>query len=168
MKKGDVVLIDTNVIIEASSVGTWNALSKFFELHTVEKVIKEAFAGRREDSSIKLSEDDLRQSFSVVYDVEELERLTWAMKHPKAAGQNIHAGERDLLVYLEQSDKACWLLSSPDIGAMKAAHKMGFLDSIVSLEKLNLECGAGKRNLRNNYTEKWHQDIKSKLFWGTL
>ena len=90
------------------------------------------------------------------------------MKHPKAAEQNIHAGERDLLVYLDQSDKGCWLLSSPDIGAMKAAHKMGYLDSVVALEKLNQACGTGKRKLRDNYTEKWHQDIRSKLFWGTL
>ena len=40
--RGDIILIDTNVIIHSVYLKTWKAIASTFELHTVEQVIQEA------------------------------------------------------------------------------------------------------------------------------
>ena len=45
MQRGQVVLVDTNIIIEAVRVNCWGALTAHFSVETVEKCCEEARTG---------------------------------------------------------------------------------------------------------------------------
>ena len=45
MQRGQVVLVDTNIIIESVRTGCWNALTTHFKVETVEKCCEEARTG---------------------------------------------------------------------------------------------------------------------------
>ena len=62
MAKGDIVLVDTNIIIEAHRAKCWRAIVNFFRAETVEKCCEEAATGER------------RRSDYVVVDVEEIKK----------------------------------------------------------------------------------------------
>ncbi len=78
-------------------------------------------------------------------------------------------GEKDLLIYASTLGKSCWLLSSPDSAAMRAAHDQGWLDRIVSLESLlkTINCKSDKP-LRENYKKKWDESKRSQIRFGIL
>lgn len=168
MKAGDIVLIDTNVIIEAHRVSRWKNLSSNFELHTVEKVIEETQTGyQKRANEEQIDQQDLVASFSNIYKVSKSEIAVTVLTSPEIS--NLDAGERDLLIYASKCTGDCWLISSPDSAAMRAAHKQGWLNKIVSLESLleTINCPA-KIELKDNYTKKWDETKKSQIRLGIL
>ena len=44
-RPGQIVLVDTNVIIEAHRTGCWKVLASHFPIHTVEKIVEETDIG---------------------------------------------------------------------------------------------------------------------------
>lgn len=62
MTKGDIVLMDTNVIIEAHLTRCWRAVVNAFKVETVEKCCEEAATG------------DKRRAGYVVIDVEAMKK----------------------------------------------------------------------------------------------
>ncbi|TMO87084.1 hypothetical protein [Pseudoalteromonas spongiae] len=168
MKAGDIVLIDTNVILETHRIARWHHLSSNFNVHTVEKVIEETQTGYQKRSTEELiDQKELTESFAKVYAVSEEEIAATMMISPEIF--NLDAGERDLLIYAASFEGDCWLISSPDSAAMRAAHKQGWLDKVVSLENLleTINCQPNIA-LRENYTKKWDEAKKSQIRLGIL
>ena len=168
MKSGDIVLIDTNVILEAHRVARWKHLSDNFDVHTVAKVIEETQTGyQKRSKEEQIDQKKLTESFSKIYPVSEEEISTTMIASPEIF--NLDAGERDLLIYASSFGGNCWLISSPDSAAMKAAHKQGWLDKVISLESLleTINCQPNI-TLRENYTKKSAETKKSQIRFGIL
>lgn len=169
IKSGDIVLIDTNVIIEAHRLSCWDHLSKTFELHTVAKVLEETQNGYNSRRSETIDYGSLKQSFHYVHDVTQQELLVCNMEHPNARILELDPGERDLIAYATSLGKNCWLLCSPDKAAMRTSHSLGCLDNIVSLEALlDITSLQLSSKLKENYTESWHSRIKVAILMGAL
>jgi hypothetical protein len=166
VQRGSIVLIDANAIIEAHRVRIWNALSKAFEIHTVEKVVMETQEGahnRHEGNNIV--ETELRTSLAYVHPVTEAER---AVVHAIAGGVLLDDGELDLLAYAHTLGASkVWLLNSPDKASVRYCHQRKWQDSVVSLEEMNTLIGL-ERALKFNYTSKWLSDYKLDLYMGRL
>ncbi|MEZ8606917.1 hypothetical protein AB6D06_06815 [Vibrio sp. 10N.239.311.G01] len=166
-KQGDIVLIDANVIIKADKLKTWKAIAGYYNLHTVETVVREAIKIPAQGSSITITESELRSSFSVIHTVNEDESAEWIINYPELLDSAIDHGERDLLIYFHCcGDKNVWFLCGPDVGAMKGLHGMGLLDQLVSLEQLQKNCGIQKK-IPDHFNQKWQEttvyQIKSNL-----
>ena len=67
MKKGDLVLIDTNVIIEAVRTGCWAAITGQLQVETVEACRLEVLGGTSATISgyVPVSENDLHRLASI-------------------------------------------------------------------------------------------------------
>lgn len=167
-QQGDIVLIDTNVIIEAHRIRCWNALAEHFNLHSVEKVIEETQTGFQNRSPEQdIEEANLRDSIAhiaIVGDV-AIAAFNLAYGHP-----NLDDGERHLLVYADSLDVGdVWRLNSPDMAAVRFAHSQKWLDRLVSLEAMIDRFRIRtRRELRRNYTEQWLQSKKTDLRLGLI
>ncbi len=158
-KKNDIVLVDTNVILEAHRVGCWVALAAYFALHTVEKIVEETQTGFQ-NRSLEQTVDEtvLRRQLKHIEQVTELQRAEFNLAH---LGTVLDDGERDLVIYAGALTQAkpgaqVWYLNSPDVATIRHAHKRNWLDQLVSLEEMvqHLRLRA-KPRLRDNYTAAW-------------
>jgi hypothetical protein len=165
--KNDIVLIDTNVIIEAHRLNCWNPLAEYFNLHTVEKVIEETQTGYQNRKPEQLIDPNaLRDSFGHIQTISELQVIKFDMAN---ISQPLDAGEKQLIIYAHTIQKKVWFLNSPDIAAVKYACKHGWGDSLISLEAMtkHLSCRL-KVNLERNYTEGWLSQKKLQFNTGVL
>jgi hypothetical protein len=162
VERGDVVLVDTMVIIEAHRVKLWPPLVNAFRIETVETCIVEAGTGdqlRRD--YVPVDPEAIRQQVGI-YSITDAEKAELLLRSARASG--LHAGERDLLAHaLHRED--VWLLCCPDRAAIYCAHDAGYLDRCISLESLTRVTG-GKYSLAGNYTEKWLSIERLKLKLG--
>jgi hypothetical protein len=166
--KGDIVLIDTNVILEAHRVCCWKALSEYFSLHTVDKVIEETQTGyqnRKPEQTIDANL--LKTTFTYIETISELQVIEFDLNAEKSLP--LDDGEKALIIYAHTLGKKVWFLNSPDKAAIKYACKVGWGDNLVSLEsmsthlKLNL-----KHPLKQNYTSQWLSQEKIRFNQGIL
>lgn len=167
-EKDQIVLIDTNVILEAHRVSCWNTLSSYFRLTTVETVVQETqtgFQNRSPGQTIQLA--PLRASFHHIEDVKDLDRAQFAADHP---GVLLDPGERDLVIYAGSIDpKTVWFLNSPDMAAVRYCHENKWLDRVVSLEAMNRHVQAHTTSsLRDNFTESWLSSRRTRLKLNSL
>lgn len=162
-KKGDIVLIDTNVILEAHRVSCWRALSEYFSLHTVDKVIEETQTGyqnRRPEQTI--DESELKVTFKHIEMISDLQVIQFDMSNPK--GLPLDDGEKALIIYAHMIDKNFWFLNSPDKAAIKYACTCGWGDGIVSLEAMSKHLKLSlKQPMKQNFTESWLAQEKFKF-----
>jgi hypothetical protein len=169
--KSQIVLVDTNVILEAHRVGCWIALSQYFALQTVEKVVEETQTGFQNRSPEQnISEPALRKQLKSIESITELQRAEFAATHFNSV---LDDGERDLVIYaglLTQNHPKIniWFLNSPDIATIRHAHRRAWLDHLVSLEEMcqHLKLKA-KPPLRNNYTRSWLSGQKLQFINGS-
>lgn len=152
-KKGQIVLVDTNVIIESHRVKCWNAIADYYALETVEKCIEETQTGAQNRSPEEnIDQARLTGSLVAVHHVTEIEKAAFLLRQKI----QLDPGERDLLSHAAGRQDA-WIICSPDKAAMRAAFAEGWLDRLVSLESL---CDHLKirpaRSLQRNYTKQWH------------
>ncbi|MEQ1599155.1 MAG: hypothetical protein ABL880_07295 [Methylotenera sp.] len=165
--KNDIVLIDTNVIIEAYRVNCWNTLAQYFNLHTVEKVIEETQTGFQNRSLEQLiDETSLRNSFGHIQAISELQVIQFDMTN---VSQPLDAGEKQLIIYAHTLQQKVWFLNGPDNAAVKYACKNGWGDHLISLEAMNqhLRCHL-KSKIERNFTESWLSQSKLKFNMGLL
>lgn len=158
--KDDIVLIDTNVIIEAHRVGCWNALAGRFKLVTVEKVIEETQTGYQNRSpGHSISAAALRSSFHHIEDITDLERAEFLLNYTDI---HMDAGERDLAIYaLKLPAQPIWYLNSPDRASVNFASTQNWLDRMVSLEQMAGFVGVRpKISYAMNYTTLWLNQAK--------
>jgi hypothetical protein len=139
VQRGQAVLVDTNIIIEAIRIGYWSALTGHFQVETVEKCREEARTGRTyRPGYVTVDERALRERL-IAHDVDSqaLARLT--VRAPSTAF--LDPGERHLWAHaLGRTD--AWLASTADAAAIGAAVGLQWEDRLVSLEQLLDACGA--------------------------
>lgn len=157
---GRAVLVDTNVIIEAWKVRGWKALAGQHRLETVATVVMETQTGfqrRREVQRIDGAE--LRRTLRATHEVGERERAELAVR---AHDILLDPGERDLWAHALQRRDA-WVLCGPDKASLRLGVQLGLREQLVSLEGLWREAGFTAKNLRANFTVKWHEQTMSAL-----
>lgn len=166
LQRGQLVLVDTNVIIEAHDTNCLPQIAEGFRLCTVEQVIAETQRGRqRRRPERNIDEAWLRQRVTVIGDVTDEQRFDFTMTY-QAVG--LDDGERDLLIFATGLQDA-WLLNSPDMAVLRFAHQAGHLERLVSLEAMCRTINARLRqDLRENFRENWLAMNRTEFSLGVL
>ena len=127
-----IILVDTNVIIEAHRTNVWPSLTKALQLETVGICVMETQTGaqnRRPEQ--RIDEAALRASLRNVHEVSERDRAIAATRDTQIGW--LDAGEREL-----------W------------AHAIGFRERLTALEALCTEVGCRPAlALKNQYSRAW-------------
>lgn len=164
--KDQVVLVDTNVMIEAYRVGCWNAVANFFSLVTVEKCIEETQTGFQNRSPEQnIEQTKLRKSLFSINPVTQVEEAQFILAYGQSS--SLDPGELHLLLHAAGRQDDSWLINSPDKAAMRFACDLGWTDRLISLEKMaKTTMGNKKLRFRENFTEKWLARERTKLILG--
>ena len=156
-----VVLVDTNVILEAHRIRSWRALVGGYKVETVKDCIAETQTGfqhRRPEQQIDIVE--LRDSLEAVHSVGNRERAGLAVRIP---GIELDRGEASLWAHALNRDDS-WVLCGPDRASLRCGVRLGFRERLVSLEGLLNDAGHRPRiSLRPAYTMRWHKNTLDEL-----
>jgi len=138
-----VVLVDTNVIIEAVRTATWNALTGALRVETVRECHDEAERGDPTNPGyVVVSSADLRRLHRV-HDVTQGELAEYLLEDVGASG--LDAGEQHLFAHALQRARhgdTVWVLCSADKAAIRAAVRVKIHDQLRSLEEMSNAVGA--------------------------
>ena len=160
-KRGDIVLIDTNVILEAHRLNCWKPFSDYFELHTVDKVIEETqtgFQNRRPEQTIDVG--TLQDSFAHIENITDLQVIEFDMGNQEVA---LDDGEKALMIYAHSLSQKAWFLNSPDKASIRYACSKGWSDQLTSLDAMVKHMHLRlKQALKQNYTDSWLAQEKFK------
>lgn len=139
MQRGQAVLVDTNIIIEAVRTGCWSALITHFRVQTVEKCCEEARTGEAHRADyVAVSENILREGLHV-HRVSEAELAALSLRDAEAF--RLDVGERHLWAHaLGRAD--AWIACCCDQAAINIAVRLDWGDRIVSLEEVAGAAGA--------------------------
>ena len=151
------------IVIEAVRTNSWKAISGQRKVVTVDECASELRSG---DASrpgyVTVSEADLGRL--EVQPVSKLESAQFRLKYPDADGMD--PGERDLLAHAA-TRVGDFSICSSDKAAVRAAHALGWLDRVVSLESLADSVGARPNPaLRVQFTESRMSEWRAKLHLG--
>ncbi|MDN7126923.1 hypothetical protein J6J34_00865 [Pseudidiomarina sp. 1ASP75-14] len=159
MNRDDLILVDTNVIIEAHRVSILNEMMGCLNLATVDMCIIETQTGaQNRDPKFTIDEMLLREKMKI-YSPGDEQILLASMQYSGIA--DVDDGERHLLTQASLLLGAeVWFLSSPDRHPMRLAIEYGWRDHLVSLEQVYRLANASRKvTLRDNFTETWHQRV---------
>ncbi|MBA5866429.1 MAG: hypothetical protein GDA67_07000 [Nitrospira sp. CR1.3] len=152
MKPEQVVLVDTNIIIEAVRIVCWSAVTAHFRIATVAKCCEEAHTGdRRRRGYVEVSEKDL-QTRLTVHHVTDTDLAHLALRDTESF--RLDPGERHLWAHaLQREDE--WFACCCDHAAVNAAVRLGWQDRLVSLEELANHAGAATslKRLKRQFTK---------------
>lgn len=158
MHRGQIVLVDTNVIIEAIRTHCWAALRGHYGIATVEKCVEEARTGDAyRPGYVAVEDEDLRERLAW-HKVSRGEQATLVLREPRA--ESLDAGERHLWAHALTRQDA-WLATTADAAAVRVAVHLGWKDRLVSLEQLTSDCGARiaarqlNKQFRNEALSEW-------------
>lgn len=117
MQRGQVLLVDTNIIIESVRTGCWNAITTHFIVETVEKCCKEARTGQAHwPGYVKVDETHFRSRLTL-HKVSAVTLIELGQRYPDA--DRLDAGERHLWAHaLERNDE--WFAACSDRVAVRA------------------------------------------------
>jgi len=163
VKSGDLVLIDTNAIIEAVRTGCWSAITGQLRVETVEACRQEALTSPPTPGPgyVLVSEENLRRLASV-QTVDSVMRAAFKLAYEDADG--LDAGEHDLLAYAHSLSDEAWVVCSPDKASIRAATALGFGDELCSLEELIAAVGTRPRlSLRSHFSTHWLVSFRTKV-----
>ncbi len=154
------VFIDTNVIIEATRINCWSALTSRYIVATVEKCIEEAFTGHTPLNS------NFTTGIAYRYNPSKFDIAHLILNFPQLEG--LDDGELHLLAHLNAniSDIGCsFLISTADRAAVRAICTLGWSNSLISLEEILNNSGVTKtqsNNLKPHFSLKWLSEIRTK------
>lgn len=118
---GAVVLVDTNVIIEAHRVGAWAALVGAYRVETVEDCVTETQTGYQRRARAQWIEvADLRESLNALHEVGDKERAELAVRVSDIA---LDLGEASLWAHA-LSRTAAWFLCGPDRASLRVGVRL--------------------------------------------
>lgn len=158
---GEAVLVDTNVILEAHRTSSWRALSSRYPLETAETCVEETQTGaQRRRPEQRIDEAELRGALKAVHQVAPRDRAAAALRDGHFA--TLDPGERDLWAHAIARDDA-WVLCGPDKASLRLGVRLGLRDRLVALEALLEAIGFKARDLKRNYTKKWHAAALAEL-----
>lgn len=157
MKPGTVLLVDTNIIIEAFRTRCWNALTNHYTIETVEKCCEEALTGAYHRPGYVTVDPNVMRKKLIVHTVSDMELINLAMA--LASSDRLDAGERHLFAHtLGRTDG--WIMSCADRAAVNVALELGWEPRVVALELLARTAGA-KPNLKRHFTERWLSEVRT-------
>ncbi len=157
------LLVDSMIVIEAVRTGCWNAMTGQRQLVTVQECADEL---RRGDPGTRgyvvVTDQDL--SRMSIAPLSREHATSFRLAYPAADG--LHPGERDLLAHAAtRADD--FQLCSCDKAAVVAAHALGWLDRVVSLEAVAASVGARPNaGLRAQFTEARMRRWRTSLTLG--
>jgi hypothetical protein len=149
-----IILVDTNVIIEAHRTNVWPSLTKALRLETVGICVMETQTGaqnRRPEQ--RIDEAALRASLRNVHEVSERDRAIAATRDTQIGW--LDAGERELWAHAIGREDV-WLLCGPDAASLRVGIRLGFRERLTALEALCTEVGCRPAlALKNQYSRAW-------------
>ena len=163
MKRDDLVLIDTNAIIEAVRTGCWAAITGQLRVETVEACRVEVLSGTpiTIPGYVPVNGEDVERLASV-HAVDEVTRAAFKLSYADADG--LDPGEHDLLAHAHSRSDQAWVVCSPDKASIRAAVALGFGDRLCSLEELAAAVGARPRPcLRSHFRTEWLASFRTKV-----
>lgn len=147
-----MILLDTNVIIEAVRTGCWNGLRGHYKLVTVEKCREETRSGVARTPGYVVVEDSHLNTGIEIVDVTDRDRALLATACRDAV--TLDDGERDLWAHAYSREKD-WEAVCADQAAVRVSMQLDWGDRLVSLEDLVVSAGIRpKRKLKDHYTSK--------------
>jgi hypothetical protein len=157
------LLVDSMIAIEAIRTGCWNAITGQRQIVTVEECARElsrGYAGAR--GYVRVSDEHLARI--TVEPLKAEAGAAFRLAYPDADG--LDPGERDLLslaaVRTDDFEVCCC-----DKAALVAAHTLGWLDRVVSLEAVAASVGARPSpKLRVQFTEARMSQWRTSLALG--
>lgn len=159
VERGAVVMVDTNVILEAHRTKCWKHLTAWFSLETESECVVECETGNQNrDVPIEVEVEALRRDVGV-RELSMNDLLDFRLR--LGAGPSLDPGE-ERLIASALIRKDAWLLCSPDKAAVRACHNLGLLDRVVALEDLTIASGLRAR-LRDNFTRDWLSNFRTRL-----
>lgn len=168
MNATSIVLVDTNVIIEAVRTGCWAAITGGLHVETVVACREEALARPPDAGSayVPVGMSDLERMGNI-HPVSDIARATFRLAYAEAHG--LDRGEHDLLAHMYVSDPGDVLLCSPDKAAVRAAVLLGLGDHLRSLDDLLQAVGGRSRKpLRGQFTTAWLTSFRTKVLLDDL
>jgi|LGOV01.1.fsa_nt_gb hypothetical protein len=166
MKHGDLILVDTCVIIEAVRTRTWAALHNSFQLETVEECIIEAQTGKANRLDPTVTDTELRKCFHNIHNVTLLERAEHAASFDGDL-PDLDPGELDLWIHALQREDV-WFLCGPDRASMNFGCELGHQDKLVSMEQALSLLKANTKDLKLHYQTRWLVDVKTEFALNNL
>jgi hypothetical protein len=164
-----IVLVDTNILIEAHRTGCLTALCAHHHVVSVNKCIEESQTGygnRSPEETIPL--DVLRSSLAEINAVSEIEIAALELQLP--SGPYLDEGDNHLLAHAI-ARKDFYLLCGPDKAMVRAAYKLAFIERLVSLDQLATEAhiaGRQVKRLRPNFKTQWLEEERVKVRLGHI
>lgn len=151
------------IVIECIRTGSWNAITARAQIITVDTCADELQRGNAaEPGYVPVTAADL--SRAVVQPLPPLAAAQFRLQYPAADG--LDAGERDLLA-LAMSYGGTSRICCCDKAAVRAAHSLGMIDRIISLEALAREAGVRPNPaLRTQFTEVRLSEWRTRLIMG--
>jgi predicted nucleic acid-binding protein len=159
VKRGQIVLLDTNIIIEAVRTRCWQALTGYFQIETVEKCCEEARAGKaRRVGYVKVEDRHLSERLGV-HSVPDLALVELSVAFVDA--DRLDEGERHLWAHARgRSDE--WIAATADRAAVNAALEFGWIDRLKSLEELSRAVGV-RPSLKKHFTTQWLSTCRTEF-----
>lgn len=164
MHQGQIVLLDTNILIETFRARCFKAFAVYYRLETVEKCYEEALTGDRLRSGYVEVDPAMLKEKIIVNRVASMELAALALTCP--AADALDAGERHLFAHAH-SRAVSWVVACADRAAMRVALKLGWEGCCRSLEVLLGPTGA-KPELRRHFTERWLSQVRTEYILGGL
>jgi len=147
-----LILVDTNIIIEAVRTKCWNGLRGYYNLVTVEKCREEARSGSARTPGYVVVEDNHLSLGIDIMAVTDAERVHLTMACAESAV--LDDGERDLWAHA-YSRGGAWEAVCADQAAVRVAVQLGWADRLTSLEELVAAAGLRtKLPLKNHYSSR--------------
>ena len=156
-----VILLDTNIIIEAVRTSCWNGLRGQYHLVTVEKCREEVQSGGHRTRGYVVVEDRHLGTGIDIVEVTERDRVLLTVACADAVA--LDDGERDLWAHAN-SREGDWEAACADQAAVRIAMQLGWGDQLVSLEELVVSGGIRPRiPLKGHYTSKMLRSWRTRF-----
>lgn len=164
MQRGQIVLVDTNIVIEAFRSRCWKTIANYYRIETVEKCLEEVSTGDRLRPGYVEVDPALLEEKLVVNRVSTKELASLALACPDADA--LDAGERHLFAHAHKRSDA-WIATCADRAAVKIAFMLGWEERVFSLEALARPTGA-RPALKRHFTEHWLSQVRTDFLLGRM
>jgi len=153
LKPKQIVLVDTNIIIEAVRLKCWKALTTYFHIVTVSQCCEEVLTGnRRRPGFVEVTQGDLERHLTVCLVSEK--DLACLDTHEAVETFGLDYGERHLWAHaLQRTDD--WFACCCDRAAIDVAVRLGWKDRLKALQELVVQAGAitAAKNLKPQFSK---------------
>lgn len=164
------LIVDTCIIIEAFRTNCWSALCQHFDVETVEACVVECCTGDPlAPGRVPIDRNVLISGLAQVHSIDDLQLATLALEVDGLPA--IDEGELHLMAWLHTHPTVAdiIMISTADRGAVRAAHVLGLIDRVRSLQVAAKAAGVGKAQLdklQHHFSEEWLSRVRTQLLLG--